>query len=262
MRIGISTACFYPYVNTEDTLDIIKDLGFDLCEVFIEALSETNEDFCHSLKSKADKLGIEIYSIHAFNATFEPFLFDRYDRRRLEMEDRFRDVCKAGKILGASFYTFHGLTSSMPGHNIEKISSTMNRLYEIAGSYNIGLSQENVSWCKSGDPEYLRELKANMNKELFYTLDIKQAVRSNREPFEYLELYGNRLSTVHINDASNISTCLLPGKGEIDLKEIIKRVSTINPDIPYIIEVYSENYKQYDELKEARDYLSQLFINE
>jgi sugar phosphate isomerase/epimerase len=255
MRVGISTACFYPYINTEDTLEIIKELGFDLCEVFLEAVSETNEKFCYKLKNKAEKLGISIHSVHAFNATFEPFLFDRYERRRKEMEMRFTEVCKAGNIFGAKFYTFHGITSTMPNTNLDEIGDGMNRLCEIANNYNIGLSQENVSWCKSGDLEYLKELNRKIGKELRFTLDVKQAVRRNQSPIDYLEIYKDRLSTVHINDASLEATCLLPGHGNMNLKGIIDNVTKLNPDIPYIIEVYRENFVTYEQLKASKEYL-------
>jgi sugar phosphate isomerase/epimerase len=255
MRVGISTACFYPYINTEDTLEIIKELGFDLCEVFIEALSEMSERYCYELRNKAEKLSIDIHSIHAFNATFEPFLFDRYTRRRKEMIVKFTEVCKAGNILGAKFYTFHGITSTMPSINLNEIATGMNRLCEIAEEYNLGLSQENVSWCKSGDPKYLMELRRKMDKEPYYTLDLKQAVRSKHAPEDYLKIYKDKLSTVHINDATIDASCLLPGNGDMNLKGIIENVSNINSDIPYIIEVYRENFTTYEQLKLAKEYL-------
>lgn len=258
MRVGISSACFYPYINTEDTLDIIKELGFDLCEVFLESGFETDEKFCYELKNRSEKLGINIHSIHAFNATFEPFLFDRYERRRKEMENKFIEVCRAGNILDAKYYTFHGITSTMPGVNISEIVKGMNRLCEIANSYNISLSQENVSWCKSGDPKYIKELHGKVDKELFYTLDIKQSVRSKNLPTDYIEIYGDKLSTVHINDASFEASCLLPGHGDMNLKGIVESVSNINSEIPFIIEVYRENFKTYEQLKAAKEYLYKL----
>jgi sugar phosphate isomerase/epimerase len=261
MRVGISTACFYPYVNTEDTLDIIKDLGFNLCEVFMEAESEMNQSFCYDLRNKAEKLGIEIYSVHAFNATFEPFLFDRYERRRKEMEDKYIKTCIAGEILGAKYYTFHGATSSMPIGNINDIVSRIGNLCKLAKANNISLSQENVSWCKSKDPEYIRILKDNLKDNLNFTLDIKQSVRSLKTPMEFLHIYNEGPSTVHINDATTDASCLLPGCGKMNLKEIIEEVTKIDKSIPYIIEVYCENYNKYEELGQAKEHLLKLGIN-
>lgn len=258
MKVGISTACFYPFINTEDTLDIIKELGFDLCEVFLESNYETEEFYCNELRNKAEKLGICIHSVHAFNASFEPYLFDRYERRRREMENKFIDVCKAGRIFGAKYYTYHGITKTMPNDNMDIISERVSTLCDISESYGLRLSQENVSWCKSGDPEYLRQLDEKIKNKLYYTLDIKQSVRSSHSPLDYLKLYKNNLSTVHINDSNIESTCLLPGEGDMNLKKIIKEASAFNKEVPLIIEVYRENYKEYKELGEAKDYIETL----
>lgn len=258
MKIGISTACFYPYINTEDTLDIMKELGFDLCEVFLEAESEMNESFCYKFKNKAEKLGIKTYSIHAFNAAFEPFLFDRYKRRREEMEQKFIKICKAGSLLNAEFYTFHGITSVMNNGEIDVISDNISHLCDLAQNCSINLSQENVSWCRSSDPEYLSQIKLKNPDKLFYTLDIKQAVRAGRIPEEYLNVFQEKLSTIHINDVSEKSACLLPGKGTMNLKNIIETTIKLNPNAPFIIEVYRENYKDYKELGAAKEYLKKL----
>jgi sugar phosphate isomerase/epimerase len=255
MRVGISTACFYPSVNTEDTLDIIKDSGFDLCEVFLEAQCEMGEDYCSKLREKSEKLGLEIYSVHAFNGNFEPYLFDKYERRRHEMEMKFRDVCRAASILGAKYYTFHGITSNMPRGNIEEVARGMNKLCRVAEEYKINLSWENVSWCMSGNPQFLKDIDEKIYEKLYFTLDIKQALRSKHYPNEYIDIYGKRLSTVHINDAGTDGTCLMPGRGNLKLKEIIDKVKNIDENIPFIIEVYRENFKAYDELSIAREYL-------
>jgi sugar phosphate isomerase/epimerase len=110
MRVGISTACFYPRINTEDTIEIISKLGFNICEVFLETEMETSLEFCRELKRKADFYGIEIYSGHPFSVSFEPFLFDRYKRRKLEMEKRF--IMSAGRqrnwVQAAMYFTGFG----------------------------------------------------------------------------------------------------------------------------------------------------------
>jgi sugar phosphate isomerase/epimerase len=255
MRVGISTACFYPSVNTEDTLDIIKDSGFDLCEVFLEAQCEMGEYYCGKLREKSERLGLDIYSVHAFNGNFEPYLFDKYERRRHEMEMKFRDVCRAASILGAKYYTFHGITSNMPRGNIEEVAMGMNKLCRVAEEYKINLSWENVSWCMSGNPEFLKDIDEKIYEKLYFTLDIKQALRSKHYPNEYIDIYGKRLSTVHINDAGIDGTCLMPGRGNLKLKEIVDKVKNIDENIPFIIEVYRENFKAYDELSIAREYL-------
>lgn len=255
MKVGISTASFYPKVNIEDTLDIIKDLGFNVCEAFLGAESEASEDFAHKLAEKAKKLEIEVYSVHAFSHTFEPFLFDTYKRRRHDMEKKFEEVCKAGSILGARYYTFHGIKGIPSSITIDDVVKQLDYLCEIAESYGIGLSLENVSRCKGSSIDFINYIQANMKKNIYYTLDLKQARRINMDPFEYLKVYKNNIKNVHINDGSLDSVCLLPGQGNDDLNKIIKEISKINEEVPYIIEVYGDNYKDFSELEKARKYI-------
>ena len=258
MKVGISSACFYPYINTEDTLKIIKDSGANLCEVFLESDFEMEEGYLRGLEKRAEKLQIKVYSVHPFSVCFEPFLFDRYERRRLEMEKRFRKVCRAAQILGAECYVFHGIRKTMPFPNIEDTSAGMDRLVRIASEYGVKLAWENVAWCMSSSPEFIKRVSNKMKEEIYFTLDIKQAIRGGHDPLEYLEVYGDRTINVHINDASSESTCLLPGKGTVDLKTIAKRVQDVNSEIPFIIEVYSENFKNPEELGNARNYIQLL----
>ena len=75
---------------------------------------------------------------------------------------------------------------------------------------------------------------------------------------EFLKIYSERLSTVHINDATTNASCLLPGCGDMNLKEIIEEVTKIDKRIPYMIEVYCENYNKYEELAFAKDHLLKL----
>lgn len=258
MRVGISTACFYPHVNTEDTLEIIKGLGFNICEVFLESEYEMTYDFCQKLKEKAEKLDLGIYSIHPFSAGFEPFLFDRYPRRRDEMENRFKMVCNAGSILGAECYIFHGLRKTNEKIDATEISKNMDNLMYISERYNIKIAWENVAWCRTCEPNFIKKVIENMEKKIYFNLDIKQAIRSKHSPIEYIKLYKDKIINVHINDGDENSTCLLPGKGKINLKEIASQVKKLNEKAPFIIEVYSENYSALEDLKRAREHVESL----
>lgn len=260
MRAGISTACFYPYTNTEDTLDIIKDLGFNVCEAFLETESETAYDYVSMLKEKADKLGLAIYSVHAFAASFEPFLFDRYPRRRKEMQERFISVCRAANILGAKCYTFHGFRKNMGYIDIKNAAEEMDNLCKIAQQYDVKLAWENVVWCRTSEPSFTKSVVENMKENIYFTLDIKQAIRSGHTPMEYLDIYRNRILNLHINDADENSSCLLPGKGNVNLVEVINEAKKFNSSIPLIIEVYNENFKDLEDLRKARHYVEKLGV--
>lgn len=257
MKIGISTACFYPRVNTEDTFEIIKSLGFDTCEVFLECEFETGYLYIEGLKKKIDSLNLNVYSIHPFSA-FEPFIFDKYPRRKYEMEKRFEDTCKACSLLGAKYYIFHGISNTGTAVDIDYIAQGMDRLLSIAEGYGVGLAWENVSWCRSSSPEFINDIKSRMKRRINFNLDLKQAVRSGFSPYDYLKVYGKDLVNVHINDSNEKSSCLLPGKGNSDFKRLISYVKDIDESIPFIIEVYSENYDEYEQLKISKEYLEKI----
>ena len=67
MRLGISTACFYPQ-PLEDTIPRISSLGFHLIEIFFNTEREYDPSFLSRLKSLADQNGIQIVSIHPYTS--------------------------------------------------------------------------------------------------------------------------------------------------------------------------------------------------
>lgn len=262
MRIGISTADFYPDTNTEDTAEKIKKLGFSLAEVFLNSESEYESDFIGRLKDSFDKNEVKIYSVHGFSSSFEPFLFDRYKRRREDMLKRYRSIIRAAKDLKAETYTFHGLRKVDWGNlNIDYILDIYNNLSYIAAEEGIILSQENVFWCKSSEIEFLKLLKEKMKYPLKFTFDIKQAYKAGVSPMSYLDVMGKDLVNFHINDRDENNICLMPGKGSVDYKAIKNKLNETGYDNVGIIEIYRENYKSPEEFIAARKFLENIFTN-
>ncbi|CAM2734728.1 sugar phosphate isomerase/epimerase [Hathewaya histolytica] len=259
MEIGLSSATFYPKINTEDSLKIIKDLGFDFAEIFINTHSEYSPKFLEILKKEKEKTELEILSVHAFCAIFELYLFDPYIRRRKDMIKYFKKHCKLTKELGAEFYTFHGMKySSLDKNKLRSIKEIYEELSYIAGENGIKLAQENVSWCQSSSLEFLQFLKGEVKNPIYFTLDIKQAYKSGISPSEYIKIMGNRLVNIHINDRSSTEDCLLPGKGDVDFEKLFEELKKAGYKGKAIIEVYNENFNSYNELIESKKYLENI----
>ncbi|AAK80589.1 sugar phosphate isomerase/epimerase [Clostridium acetobutylicum] len=253
MEIGLSSAVFYPEVNTEDTLEIIKKLGFNTCEVFINSFLECEDGFVDKLLRKKHELNIDINSVHALSSLFEPFLFDPYKRRRDEMLLLFEKICKTGSKLGASYYTFHGMKyKDFSCIDRELAVEVYKKIAYIAGENNIKLAQENVSWCMSSDIDYLSFIKDKSIDNLFFTFDIKQAYKANKEPKEYIRVMGNKLVNFHINDRDEDHVCLLPLDGTVNYKEIFYELDNVNYDGNLIIEVYRNNFFSYNEISDCK----------
>jgi sugar phosphate isomerase/epimerase len=255
MEIGISTACFYP-LYTENTIKIISDLESNLCEVFLEAEYEYEKDYISDLKKEMDKFNVRANSVHAFCATFEAQLFSEYERRRTDALVIYKKVVEAATRLGATSYTFHGdkRCDDLNKLDFKHYIKCVNELLDIAQSYNIALSWENVAWCQTSRPEFIAKVK-DAAPTLKFTLDIKQARRAGKLPDEYLDVMGSDIINVHVNDFNNEKSCMLPGQGMFDFKSFFQKLNAIDYKGNAIIEVYSWDYDDYTELKTSIEYL-------
>lgn len=260
MKIGISTANFYPDTNTEDTIEKIKKLGFNIVEVFLNSESEYNLEFIEILKYKLDENDIKVYSVHGFSTSFEPFLFDRYKRRREDMEKKYISIIKATSKLGAHIYNFHGLRK-IDGESLKEdfILDVYNNLSYEASKEGVSFTQENVSWCKSSEISFINLLNEKMKYPIKYTLDIKQAYKAGVSPSDYIDVMGEKLINFHINDRDDQNTCLMPGKGNVDYIELSNKLKEKGYDDVGIIEVYRENYLKTEEFTKAAKFLENIF---
>lgn len=256
MNIGVSSASFYPNVKTEDSIELMKQLGFEYGEIFLNCPSEYEENFIHRLLEEKNKHNFKIHSVHGFSSSFEPFLFDSYKRRRDDMLIYFKKICKAAKALGADCYTFHGMRHQGAAFSTnEFVVEVYNELAYAASEEGIKLAQENVSWCMSSDVNFLQMLKEKCKYPIYFTLDIKQAYRVGIKPEEYIEVMGKNIVNFHINDRDKDNICLLPGKGEVNYKKMFCKLKEIGYNKVGIIEVYSNNYSELKEITAAKDFL-------
>ena len=256
MDIGISSACFYPDMVLEDSIKVMKDLGFNIGELFINTISECEENYILRIKEECLKNKFNIRSVHFFSAMYEPFLFDNYKRRRQDALKLYKKICKATNLLGAEIYTFHGMRyRDLKDIDKKLVLDVYNELLYIARENNIYLAQENVSWCMSSDLDFLRMIREDVKECIKYTFDIKQSYKANKNPLEYLDIMGKDLINFHINDRSESSLCELPGKGSVNYNVIFNKLKEINYDKTAIIEVYRDNFKKYEELSRVCDFL-------
>lgn len=257
MDIGISTACFYPML-TEDALVTIGELGFSTIEVFFNADREYNPSFCKKLKSIAEYYNITISSTHPVMPPYENItLFSNYKRRKDDAIVTYEKVLRGSEILGSKYLTFHGeLNHPNKTTNIENYCSVVDELVIRAENHGILLAQENVSRCRSFEPGFLKDLRENT--KVMFTLDIKQAVRAGIELDEYIAAMGNRIVNVHINDCNDNKECLLPGEGQFDFKSFFDKFKKLDYKNNFIIEVYSKNFKDKNQLINAKNYLLSL----
>lgn len=259
MIFGMSTACFFPKVFLEDSIDIMGSMQIENIEIFFNCMSEYKMPFVKELKKRADGNGINIYSIHAFSIQFEPQLFTLHERARREAEDIYKQVIEAAAELGAGVYVFHGPPNLKRMKktilNYKHIANTIGPLADIAKAHGVKLAWENVHWCWYSQPEFADNvLKLPGMENLYFTLDIKQAALSGFPPEEYLKSAAGKLANVHICDCifseEHGGVPVLPFKGGIDFESFKRELDKTGYDGGMILEVYSSNYSDHVELKE------------
>ena len=250
MKVGISTATFFGKALTENTFQLIKDAGADVCEVFLTTYSEYEPEFCDILLE--NKQDVKVHSIHTLTSQFEPQLFNPAERTRLDAERMFKKALYTMQRLGAGYYTYHGSTVFKASHrapNFEKLGNRLNQLCEMVGKYGGELCMENVHWADYRTPGVFSEVK-KYAPNLRACLDIKQAMQSKADYRDYLREMGKDIRTVHICDYDGDK--LYPtGFGTFDFAELKSRLVDVGFDGNVLIELYSKDYDSFDVVKEA-----------
>lgn len=259
MKIGVSTASLYP-VPLEEAIPRIAALGLRTIEVFFNTYSEFSQPFVGELEKLLREYQMDIVSVHPFTSMMEGILlFTDYARRTEDGFEQYRRYFSAAATLGAKYLTLHGErriqgAKEDPPAMTERKLERYRRLCRIAEEEGILVAQENVAWCKSGEPAYLKMLMENV-PELRYTLDIKQAHRAGHSWFEYFQIMAPRLVNVHINDFDDAHSCLLPGEGIFDYMEFFRALRDVGYDRQALIEVYSSNYSDEQQIADAAIFL-------
>ena len=259
MVIGLSTACFYGRRETEDTFEILKELGADCAEVFLQTFYEYRPEFA---KKYAQGLqGIKVNSVHVFSTNIEPSLFCPTRRSRGDGFYWLDQVMRSAQLLDAGNYSFHGIARKGSGGN-DDFNFLGGRIAEVCNfcqSYGVNVCLENVSWGLYNRPGVFKELKARC-PQLFGVFDIKQA-RSSGYPWQmYVKEMQGSISHAHLSDVDENGRMCLPGRGIYDFKEIFKVLKDAGFDGSVIIEAYSRDYGAEEELKTSLEYLKEISI--
>ena len=262
MKLGVSTASYFPLLHVEEAFDKVASLGADACEIFFETRSQYCDEFAKVLIDSIEKArkihDFDIHSIHSLTNQFEPDLFSLGTRAVADARETFNNILSVGQKLGAKYYTFHGATilkkTSKANMNFDRIARIYNELHEIAKGYNIEFCYENVHWTYYHFPEFIDELIPRC-PELSTVLDIKQASQAGYSYKDFLKKMGNRVRTVHVCDIKEDGSTAIPGRGCIDFVELFKILLDMGFDGSVLMEVYSKDYKQFEDLQESYDYL-------
>jgi len=259
VEIGISTATYFGKAVTEDSLALIRQAGAKICEVFLTTFYEYEPDFAKLLAKRKGTLSV--HSVHTLNSQFEPELFNPAKRTFEDALALFRKALYAGKILGAKFYTFHGIARIKKREyrfDFQRLGERLSELCRIAAEYGIGLCLENVHWAHYSHPGFFSEVRKYC-PDLYTCLDIKQAMQSGADYAKYLGEMGETLRTVHVCDYREDGSLALPGRGSFDFARLFRRLKEGgHADVPVLLELYSGDYGDFGEVTGALEYLREI----
>lgn len=259
IRYGISTACLYP-LETAQSLSKLTETGFQLFEIFFNTYGEIRQDYLKKLKSILDSSGASVKSIHPFTSAFESMMFfSDYDSRFTDSLDFYRRYFDAAGYLGARILVLHGQRdyhhSSL---SEEEYFERYALLHEAGRRSGILVAQENVNRFRSEDPDFIRRMREYLGAGCCFVLDIKQAVRAGKDPYDMCRAMGDQLIHVHLNDNNRKSDCLLPGQGEMDYEKLKQILQKSGYDGDFIIEVYRSSFSDFDQLLQSKHFVKSL----
>ena len=259
MKTGISTASLFIRKNTEDALEFLSKNKVDIAEVFLESYCEYNKEFGEELKKR--KGATDIHSVHVLTTQFEPQLYSVNERAQSDSFKLLERAMSAGKEIGAKYYTFHGgarFKKTPFKIDFERVGNITQRIIDTCAQFGIMLAYENVHWGYYNYIGFFEELRKRV-KGLKATLDVKQARQSGIDYRDFIKEMGEDIATVHLSNVDEFGKMCLPSaSGKIDFHDLFTRLKDVGFDGGLIIEAYSGDYGDYDQLFESLYYVKNL----
>lgn len=257
IKAGVSTACLYPQMLEEALAELLGS-GIKTTEIFVNTHSEVLPDFTGMLKGILAENGAECTAYHPFTCPMEPMMmFSGYRRRLRDMLEYHRYYFEAMNRLGSEIFILHGnLNAAAVEEN--QYFEVFNELSDAAAEYGITVAQENVARCQSRSLGFMKNMLDSLGSKARFVLDIKQAVRSDEDPFEIVRTLGSSIVHVHMSDNTPGEDCLVPGTGDFDIRGFLKLLDSIGYEGAVMTELYRKNFKTVDELSRSYRYVENI----
>lgn len=263
MALGISTASFFSKMYNEQAVQWIGEQGIPCCEVFLETYSEYELSFAKMLRNIADIYDLRISTVHAMSQQYEAQLFSQSLRQRKDAFEIFKKIVLAGQTMRATHYVMHGPSMNLGNKITLEHATYLAKLTaeyaDYLADYGLMLCWENVSWCAFNRPEFATWISEVCRSDnLYFTFDVKQAIRSGYDPFVYLEHMGQRLANVHLCDyqlgaTGEVKRLALPSCGDFDFHRLSSYLKDIHYQGDCVLEVYSNLYGNLEDLLSCYD---------
>ncbi len=259
MQVGISTASLFQRKHTEEALKFLSENKVPCAEVFLESYCEYTEEYGDVLKQI--KGTIPVHSVHVLTTQFEPQLYSLNDRAKADSFKLLESAMTVAEKIGAKYYTFHGgarFKKTPIKMDYERVGAITGQIIDVCAKHGVSLAYENVHWGYYNYIGFFNEIRKR-TKGLKATLDIKQARQNGLSYKDFIQEMAEDIVTVHLSDVKENGEMCLPGKNGItDFYDLFSRLKDKGFKGSLILEVYKSDFKEYKELFESLDYISEL----
>ena len=254
MITGISTACFCGRYETEDSFEILKELGVRNCELFLRTFYEYRPDFAKKFAPRTEGIKAEAVSVLPFN--FEPQLFLPSLRQRGDGYYWLEQLMRSMRLFGADKYVFRGLVcKDGKEYDYGYLSEMLNEVIGMCSGSGVSLCLENNRCGLYNRPSVFKQLKERCGG-LSGVLNIEEARLSGYPYNKYIEDMEGSISLVRLSDIDKDGKVCLPGKGINNFAEILKRLKGAGFDRTVLID--TQNFGDLSELKQSLDFLNEI----
>lgn len=253
---GVSSACLYP-METLKAVKILAKLGIKNTEIFVNTISETNDDYIKEIKSVASGSGIKICSIHPYTSAMEGmYFFSNYETRFNDGVEIYKRYFHMAASLGAKLFVLHGAPKVIKMEN-KLYFDRFEKLRLEAEKFGVILAQENVERSKSGSLDFLLEMEKSL-PEARFVFDVKQAVRAKSSPFDFVNSLGKSIIHIHLSDNDENRECVPLGEGNFNIKDflLLAKEKTMAENV--VIELYRDNFLEEKVLSENYELLKNI----
>lgn len=258
MKVGISTASLFSIYNTEEALGFLSKANTPCAEVFLESYCEYKPSFADVLNEYKGNLAV--HSVHTLTTQFEPQLYSINQRAQTDSFELLDSAMTVAQKIGAKYYTFHGgarFKKTPIKIDFDRVGKITNDIVKTCDKHGVTLAYENVHWGYYNYIGFFTELKKRV-PSLKGTLDVKQARQSGLSHNDFLNEMGKDIVTVHLSDVKENGDMCLPGKGQIDFRDLFLRLNDFGFDGALLLEAYRKDYGEKEELFESLDYINNL----
>jgi sugar phosphate isomerase/epimerase len=257
MRAGISTASLFLKLENDEAIRLLDEWKIPITEVFLTSFSEYDPAFGKKLLKNKGNIGVN--SVHVLTEQFEPQLYSRHPKVEGDSFAWLKKVMQVGQMLGAKYYTFHGVSRIKRTGNYDNFAfygPRTPKIFDFCKDYGITLAYETVEWAIYNRPGIFQRLKADC-PDLKGVLDVKQTRISGYDYRDYISDMGASIAYVHYSDTDGDGHTCLAGKGVFDIDEMLKRLQDAGFNGDILLENYATDYKELNELKESYLYLAE-----